>query len=50
MLNFHCNKKGKKNLKELCDNLDSNPGSMGSKSTEVSTMLWRPMDLADKNN
>ena len=29
---------------------DSNSGSMGSKSIDVSTTLWRPMELTDKNN
>ena len=36
--------------KKLCDYRDSNPGSMGSKSTEVSTTLPRPMELTDKNS
>ena len=51
MLSLHCNKNGKKNLKKkICDYRDSNPGSIGSKSTEVSTTLWSPMELTDKNN
>ena len=52
MLNLHCNKNGKKKKKKKkkCDYRDSNPGSVGSKSTEVSITLWRPMKLSDKNN
>ena len=43
-------KKEKKHKKKLCDYRDSNPGCIGSKSTEISTRLWRPMELTDKNN
>ena len=54
MLNLHCNKNGKKKKKKkknmrLCDYRDSNPGRIGSKSTEVSTTVWRPMELTEKN-
>ena len=45
MLN-HCNN----NDKKICGYRDSNPGYMDSKFTVVSTMLWRPMELIDKNN
>ena len=38
-----------KKKKKICDYPDSNQGSLGSKSTEVSTMLWKPMELTDKN-
>ena len=44
MLNLHCNKNGKNKQKK------KKKKSMGSKSTEVSTTLWRPMELTDKNN
>ena len=47
MLNLQCNKNDKKKSR---DYRDLNPGSMGSKSTEVSTTLWRPMTVIDKNN
>ena len=65
MLNLHCNKNGKtkkkkkkkkktnrikKKNKKICNYRDSNPQNMGSKSTEVSTTLCRPMELTDKNN
>ena len=53
MLNLHCNKNGKKKKKKkkkICDYRNSNPGSMGLKTTEVSSTLWRPMELTDKNN
>ena len=53
MLNSHCNKNGKKKKKKekkICDYRDPNPGSMGSKSTKVSTTLWRLMELSNKNN
>ena len=55
MLNLHCNKNDKKKnhkkkFKKMCDYRDSNPGSMGSRATEVSTTLWRPIELTDKNN
>ena len=53
MLNLHCNKiskkkKKKKERKKKCDYRDSNPGNVGSKSTEVSTRLWRPIEFTDK--
>ena len=48
MLNLHCNNSGKKKI--ICHYRDSNPGYMGSKSTEVSSTLWRPMEFIDKNN
>ena len=38
------------NKKKLCNCRDSNPGYMGSKSTRVSTTLWRSMNLIGKNN
>ena len=49
MLNLHCNKNGKKKKKKKkrCDYRDSNLGSMGSKSTNVSTTLWRLIELID---
>ena len=34
--------------KYACDYRDSNPGSMGSKSTEMSTTLCRPVELTEK--
>ena len=40
----------KKKKKNVCDYRDSNPGSIGSKSTKVSTTLWRPMELTEKND
>ena len=43
-------KKKETNIKKLCNYPDSNPGYMGSKFTEVSTTLRRPMELTDKNN
>ena len=44
-------KKHKKiNKKQSCDSRDLNPGYMGSKSTKISTTLWRPMHFVDKNN
>ena len=56
MLNLHCDdndktKQNKKNIKKLCGHRDSNPGYMpDSKTTVVSTTLWSPMALLDKNN
>ena len=51
MLNLHCNNNDKKkNNKKTCDYRDSNQGFMGSKSTEVTTTLWRSMELTVKNN
>ena len=51
MLNLHFNKNGKKHEKKNCDYRGvSNPGSMGSKSTEVTITLRRPMALFDKIN
>ena len=57
MLNSHCNnndkkdikKKKKKKEKKLGGHRDSNPGYMDSKTTVVSTTLWRPMEFK-KNN
>ena len=46
MLNSHCNN----NDKKKCGHRDSNPVYMDSKSTVVSTTLWRQMKLIDKNN
>ena len=47
-------KKHKKKIKnkkiKKCDSRDSNPGYMGSKSTKISTTLWRPVHNTDKNN
>ena len=41
----------KKNMKKKsCDSRDLNPGYMGSKSTKISTTLWRPMQITHKNN
>ena len=40
----------KKNIKKSCDSRDLNPGYMGSKFTKISTKLWRPMQITDKNN
>ena len=31
-----------------CDSRDSNPGYMGSKSTKISSTLWRPMHFVEK--
>ena len=42
--------KKKKKKKKACDSPNSNPGHMGPKSTKISTMLWRPMHITDKNN
>ena len=52
MLNSHCHNNDKKkiNKKKICGHRDSNPGYMDSKTTVVSTTLWRPMELIDKNN
>ena len=58
MLDLHFNKNGKKKkiyiyIYKKKINMrfqDSNPGSMGSKFTELSTTQWRPMELTDKNN
>ena len=36
--------------KKSCDSGDSNPGHMGPKSTKISSVLWRPMHITDKNN
>ena len=43
-------KNNNNNNKNLCESRDSNPGYMGSKSTKISTMLWRPMQFIHKNN
>ena len=43
MLNLHCSNNDKKKQHK-------NPGYMSSKSTKVSTTLWRPMQFTDKNN
>ena len=49
--NLHCNNKNKKKIIiKSCDSRDSNPGYMGSKFTKISTTLWRPMQITDKNN
>ena len=51
MLNSHSINNDKKNkIKKICGQLDSNPGYMDSKTTVVSTTLWRPMELIDKYN
>ena len=50
MLNSHCNNNDKKHKKDLCGHRDSNPRYMDSKTTVVSTTLWRPMILIDINN
>ena len=44
--------KKKKKKKESCHSRDSNTGYMGSKSTKISTALWKPMkyEISDKNN
>ena len=43
-------KKKYEKKKKSCDSRDSNPGYMGSKSTKISTTLWKPMHISDKNN
>ena len=58
MFNSHCNNNDqkrqiapkKKNLEKVCVPRDSNPGYIDSKTTVVSTTLWRPRALIDKNN
>ena len=62
MLNLHCNNNDKKKKTRTQNNMRlpgfepgihgfiSNPGCMGSKSTKVSTTLWRPMQFTDKND
>ena len=42
--------KKKKKKKKSCDSQDSNPGHMSPKSTRISSVLWRPMHITDKNN
>ena len=42
--------KKKSEKKKSCDFGDLNPGYIGSNSAKVSTTLWRPMQLTDKNN
>ena len=44
------NKNKRKIKKKSRDSRVSNPGYMGSKSTKISTTLWRPIQFADKNN
>ena len=50
MLNLHCQNNDKKMIKKLFYYRDSNPGYMGSKSTEIFTTIQRPTELTDKNN
>ena len=40
----------KKKKKKSGDPRDSNPEYMGLESTKISTTLWRPMHITDKNN
>ena len=51
MLNLHCNNiDKKKHTKKICGHRDANPGYMDSKTTVVSSSLWRPMELVDEIN
>ena len=57
MLNLHCYKNGeKKNIHVKKKNKKTmqlsrfEPRKYGLKIHEVSTTLWRPMELIDKNN
>ena len=54
MLNLNRNnndrKTKKKNNKKNHAMANLNPGYMVSKSTKISTTLWRPMQFSDKNN
>ena len=49
MLNLHCNKNGEKERKK---NIKQNYAKKTEIRTQevVSTTLWRPMQLTDKNN
>ena len=60
MLNLHCNKLQKNAITEIGTKKnaiteiriqdDIRIHCMGSKCTQVSTTLWRPMELVDRNN